>query len=382
MSKSRMEAFSDGVIAILITIMVLELTGPHEPTMEALRPLIPTFLSYVLSFIYLGIYWNNHHHLIQAVQHVNGRVLWANLHLLFWLSLVPFVTSWMGENHFASTPVALYGGVLVFAGIAYYMLTRALIALHGRDSAIATALGSDFKGKISVVLYFVAIPMAFVSPWIACGVYFSVAIIWLIPDRRIEMTLNTKMEYSSLAELEAGLDEIRKSPADLGTLKLIVSRPSTGMRKLQESANLDPAVGLVGDNWRTRGSSDTKDGSSHPDMQINMMNSRAAALVARHPERWAEAGDQLYVDMNLGAANLPPGTQLEIGTAVLEVTAVPHTGCRKFTARFGRDATKFVNSPAGRELNLRGINARVVQPGVIRTGDLVKKRLHGDQSPG
>jgi uncharacterized membrane protein len=171
--------------------MVLELTGPHEPSLEALRPLIPTFLSYVLSFIYLGIYWNNHHHLIQAVQHVNGRVLWANLHLLFWLSLVPFVTSWMGENYFASTPVALYGVVLVFAGIAYYVLTRALIALHGRQSTIATALGGDFKGKISVVLYLAAIPMAYVSPWISCGVYFSVAVIWLIPDRRIEKTLTT-----------------------------------------------------------------------------------------------------------------------------------------------------------------------------------------------
>jgi uncharacterized membrane protein len=191
MSKSRMEAFSDGVIAILITIMVLELTGPHEPTLAALRPLIPTFLSYVLSFIYLGIYWNNHHHLIQAVQHVNGRVLWANLHLLFWLSLVPFVTSWMGENHFAPTPVALYGVILVFAGVAYYILTRSLIALHGRKSTIATALGNDFKGKISVVLYLPAIPLAFVSPWIACGVYFSVAIWWLIPDRRIEKTLTT-----------------------------------------------------------------------------------------------------------------------------------------------------------------------------------------------
>jgi uncharacterized membrane protein len=189
MSKSRMEAFSDGVIAILITIMVLELTGHHEPTMEALRPLIPTFLSYVLSFIYLGIYWNNHHHLIQAVQHVNGRVLWANLHLLFWLSLVPFVTSWMGENHFKPTPVAVYGAVLVFAGVAYYILTRALIALHGRHSKIAIALGNDFKGKISVVLYLAAIPLAYVRAWIACGVYVLVAVIWLIPDRRIEKTL-------------------------------------------------------------------------------------------------------------------------------------------------------------------------------------------------
>ena len=184
-----MEAFSDGVIAILITIMVLELSGPHEPTPEALRPLIPTFLSYVLSFVYLGIYWNNHHHLIQAVQHVNGRVLWANLHLLFWLSLVPFVTNWMGDNHFAAWPVALYGVVLVFAGIAYFILSRALIALHGSQSTIAKALGNDFKGKISVALYLVAIPLAFVYTWIACGVYFFVAIMWLIPDRRIEKTL-------------------------------------------------------------------------------------------------------------------------------------------------------------------------------------------------
>jgi len=189
MSKARMEAFSDGVIAILITIMVLELTGPHEPTLAALRPLIPTFLSYVLSFVYLGIYWNNHHHLLQAVQHVNGRVLWANLHLLFWLSLVPFVTSWMGENHFAPWPVALYGVVLVFAGIAYFILTRTLIALHGSHSTLATALGNDFKGKISVVLYLAAIPLASVHTGISCGVYFSVAILWLIPDRRIEKTL-------------------------------------------------------------------------------------------------------------------------------------------------------------------------------------------------
>jgi len=190
------------------------------------------------------------------------------------------------------------------------------------------------------------------------------------------------MEHLSMTELQAGLEEIRKSPHDQGALKLIVCRPSTGVRKLQESAELDPAVGLVGDNWITRGSSKTKDGSSHPDMQINIMNSRAAALVAQQIERWAEAGDQLYVDMNLGPANLPPGTKLEIGSAILEVTGIPHTGCDKFMARFGRDATKFVNSPAGRELNLRGINARVVQPGVIRTGDLMKKRSHGDQHQG
>jgi uncharacterized membrane protein len=184
-----MEAFSDGVIAILITIMVLELTGWHEPTLSALRPLIPTFLSYVLSFIFLGIYWNNHHHLLQAIQHVNGSVLWANLHLLFWLSLIPFVTNWMGENYFAPWPVALYGIVLLFAGIAYFILTRVLIALHGSESTIATALGADFKGKISVVVYLVAIPLASVNAGISCGMYFLVAVMWLIPDRRIEKTL-------------------------------------------------------------------------------------------------------------------------------------------------------------------------------------------------
>lgn len=187
------------------------------------------------------------------------------------------------------------------------------------------------------------------------------------------------MEHVTMSQLEAGLDEIRKSPQDSGVLRLIVCRPAIGIRRIRESAELDLTSGLIHDNWRTRGSSKTMDGSAHPDMQINIMNSRAAALVANRPERWPEAGDQLYIDMNLGAANLPPGTQLEIGTAVLEVTAIPHTGCSKFTARFGRDATKFVNSPVGRELNLRGINARVVRPGVVRTGDLVKKLSHDDR---
>jgi len=189
MSKGRLEAFSDGVIAILITIMVLALTVPHEATLAALRPLIPTFLSYALSFVFLGIYWNNHHHLFQAIQQVDGRVLWANMHLLFWLSLIPFATAWMGENDFAPWPVALYGVVLLFAGVAYFILARVLIALHGRDSVLATALGSDFKGQVSIGLYLVAIVLSFVSSGLACGVYVLVAVMWLIPDRRIEKTL-------------------------------------------------------------------------------------------------------------------------------------------------------------------------------------------------
>jgi len=191
MGKGRLEAFSDGVLAIIITIMVLELKVPHGDDLAALRPLIPIFLSYVLSFIYLGIYWNNHHHLLQAVRHVNGRILWANLHLLFWLSLIPFVTGWMGENHFAASPIALYGTVLLFSAIAYFILSLALIAHHGKDSALAIAIGRDFKGKISVVLYAVAIPFSFVNSWVAFGVYVLVAIMWLIPDRRIEKTLTS-----------------------------------------------------------------------------------------------------------------------------------------------------------------------------------------------
>jgi uncharacterized membrane protein len=189
MRTGRMEAFSDGVLAIIITIMVLELQVPHEADVAALLPLLPVFLSYVLSFVFLGIYWNNHHHLLQAIQHVDGRVLWANLHLLFWLSLIPFVTGWMGENQFAAWPVALYGAVLLLAGVAYVILTRTLIALHGRDSVLATAVGRDFKAKVSVVCYLVAIPMAFVHAWLAGGLYVLVAMMWLIPDRRIEKML-------------------------------------------------------------------------------------------------------------------------------------------------------------------------------------------------
>ncbi len=186
MNKGRLEAFSDGVIAIIITIMVLELKVPAGAHPGALRPLLPAFLSYVLSFIYLGIYWNNHHHLWQAVQKVNGKILWANMHLLFWLSLIPSVTSWMGENHFAPWPVALYGVVLFFAGLAYFILSRVLIAHHGTDSFLAHAIGRDFKGKVSVATYATAIPLAFLAPRISCALYAVVAVMWFIPDRRIE----------------------------------------------------------------------------------------------------------------------------------------------------------------------------------------------------
>ncbi len=189
MTKGRVEAFSDGVIAILITIMVLELKVPHVSDLAALRPLIPKFLSYVLSFIFLGIYWNNHHHLWQTVHKVSGPILWANTHLLFWLSLIPFATGWMGENHFTAWPVALYGIVLWFAALAYYLLSRALITHHGRDSVLATAVGRDFKGKLSIVIYTVAIPLSFLNALIACGLYIAVAVMWLIPDRRIEQNL-------------------------------------------------------------------------------------------------------------------------------------------------------------------------------------------------
>ena len=189
MTKSRLEAFSDGVIAIIITIMVLELKVPRGINITAIVPLLPVFLSYTLSFVFMGIYWSNHHHLLQTVKHVDGRVLWANLHLLFWLSLTPFVTAWMGENEFAPWPVALYGTVLFLAAIAYYILTRTLIALHGEDSLLAIAVGNDFKGKISVVIYAAGILLSFVNPLIACMLYVTVAIMWLVPDRRIEKTL-------------------------------------------------------------------------------------------------------------------------------------------------------------------------------------------------
>ncbi len=186
MGKGRLEAFSDGVIAIIITIMVLELKVPHGANLTALATLSPVFSSYVLSFIYVGIYWNNHHHLFQAVHKINGRILWANLHLLFWLSLTPFVTGWMGENHFAPLPVALYGVNLFMAAISYTILVRALLAQHGKDSTLAQAIGKDFKGYISLAIYFTAILLSFVQPWIGFSLYVLVAIIWFVPDRRIE----------------------------------------------------------------------------------------------------------------------------------------------------------------------------------------------------
>ena len=190
MGKGRLEAFSDGVIAILITIMVLELKVPHGVDWASLRPLTPVFLTYVLSFLFLGIYWNNHHHMLHTVDRITGRILWANLHLLFWLSTVPFVTGWMGENHFAPLPTAVYGMVLLLSGVAYTILQTAIVAGHGPGSKLAAAVGRDFKGKLSMGLYALAIPLAFVNQWIADGIYVFVALMWLVPDRRIESLLN------------------------------------------------------------------------------------------------------------------------------------------------------------------------------------------------
>jgi uncharacterized membrane protein len=189
MGKNRLEAFSDGVIAIIITIMVLELKVPHGESIDTLAPLIPVFLSYVLSFIYVGIYWNNHHHMLHASRKVTGAILWANLHLLFWLSMFPFATGWMGENHFAATPSALYGGVLLMAAIAYWLLQQRIIAAEGPDSLLKKAVGGDWKGKMSPVFYAIAIPCAFWSQWISLGLYVLVALVWLVPDRRIEHVL-------------------------------------------------------------------------------------------------------------------------------------------------------------------------------------------------
>jgi uncharacterized membrane protein len=189
MEKNRLEAFSDGVLAIIITIMVLEMKVPHGDDWTTLRDLLPVFLSYVLSFIYVGIYWNNHHHMLHAVKHVSGGVLWANLHLLFWLSLFPFVTGWMGENHFSATPTALYGVVLLMAALAYWILAHTLVASEGRDSLLAKALGKDLKGNMSVLIYAVAIALSFVNQWLAQACYVAVALMWLLPDRRIEKVL-------------------------------------------------------------------------------------------------------------------------------------------------------------------------------------------------
>jgi len=190
MKKERLLAFSDGVIAIIITIMVLELKVPHGADWAALTKLVPVFLSYVLSFVYIAIYWNNHHHLMHTVTQVNGVILWANTHLLFWLSLIPFATGWMGENHFAPLPAAVYGVALLMPAVAYYLLQLTIMRTQGTNSTLEKALGNDVKGKISPVLYIAAIPLAFVSPWISCGIYVLVALMWLIPDRRIEKALD------------------------------------------------------------------------------------------------------------------------------------------------------------------------------------------------
>lgn len=194
MQKNRLEAFSDGVLAIIITIMVLELKVPHEAGLAALKPILPVFLSYVLSFIYVGIYWNNHHHMLHSTREVSGRILWANLHLLFWLSLFPVTTAWIGENHLTPVPAAVYGFVLMMAAIAYYILERAIIAKQGRDSLLESAVGRDWKGKLSPALYCIAIPLAFVSPWISIGLYVFVALMWLVPDPRIERELEKREE--------------------------------------------------------------------------------------------------------------------------------------------------------------------------------------------
>ena len=189
MSKGRLEAFSDAVIAIIMTIMVLEMKVPHGTTLESLKPLLPIFLSYVLSFTNIGLYWNNHHHMLHAAKQVNGKVLWANIHLLFWLSLFPFATGWMGENHFATWTVALYGVLAMMAGIAYYFLAHSLAALHGKDSILAKALGKDWKGISSIIIYAVGIGLSFVNSWIGVALYVSVAIMWFVPDRRMEKIL-------------------------------------------------------------------------------------------------------------------------------------------------------------------------------------------------
>jgi len=196
MNRTRLEAFSDGVLAIIITIMVLEIKVPHGNDFEVLKPLIPVIISYVLSFIYIGIYWNNHHHMMHTVKHVTGGILWANLHLLFWLSLVPFVTGWIGENHFDPIPMAMYGIVLLMAAIAYFLLQTQIIRSQGKDSLLAQAVGNDIKGKMSPILYTLAIASNFVSQWISGAIYILVALIWLIPDKRIEIIFKSESEHN------------------------------------------------------------------------------------------------------------------------------------------------------------------------------------------
>ena len=186
MNKTRLEAFSDGVLAIIITIMILEIRAPHEATFEALQPLLPIFLSYVLSFIFIGIYWNNHHHMLQASKTISGAVMWANMHLLFWLSMIPFATSWIGEQHFAAVPMSIYGFILLMCAVAYTLLQNKLIDLHGKESVLHQAVSDDKKGKISVVFYILAIPLAFISTWISGFLFIAVALIWIVPDKRIE----------------------------------------------------------------------------------------------------------------------------------------------------------------------------------------------------
>ena len=189
MGKGRLETFSDGVLAIIITIMVLELKVPEGDDLNSLKPLFPVFASYFLSFVYIGIYWNNHHHMLHAAQHINGKVMWANMHLLFWLSTVPFATGWMGEHQFPRWPVALYGVVLFMAGVAYYILAQTLVSLHGKNSTLAIAIGKDRKGMISIIVYFIAILISFQNPWISLALYAVVAAMWIIPDRRIEKVI-------------------------------------------------------------------------------------------------------------------------------------------------------------------------------------------------